>query len=106
MSIELYEVAAKALELIPTGQARKIREQVLAQIQAERQSHEAEHAFQHRAIQVVRMLATGLTIKEVARKLQISPATVKTYVSDMHKRLGVHNRAQLIQAARARGLVL
>jgi len=41
-------------------------------------------------------LCIGLTIKEIARKLQISPRTVECYIDRVKEKLNCHNKATLI----------
>jgi DNA-binding CsgD family transcriptional regulator len=50
---------------------------------------------------VARLLADGLSDKEIAEACGLSFATVRTYVTRIFKRMGVHNRTEL--AARLRG---
>ncbi|CUW26862.1 hypothetical protein GTW30_07955 [Streptomyces sp. SID7810] len=52
--------------------------------------------------QVLRHLAAGLTQRQVARRLQISPHTVDTYVRRIRKKTGPGNKAYLTQATLVR----
>lgn len=47
-----------------------------------------------REAEVLRHLADGLTDREVAERLSISPRTVETHVGSVLRKLGVKNRAQ------------
>jgi DNA-binding NarL/FixJ family response regulator len=47
-----------------------------------------------RESEVLRLLAGGLTDREIAESLQISPRTVETHVSKVLHKLGVRNRAE------------
>ena len=47
-----------------------------------------------RELEVVELVAEGLTNKEIARKLEISPATVKVHVERLIAKLGVADRTQ------------
>lgn len=47
-----------------------------------------------RETEVLRLLADGLTDREIAASLQISPRTVETHVSNVLHKLGVRNRAE------------
>lgn len=47
-----------------------------------------------RELEVVGLVAEGLTNKEIARKLEISPATVKVHVERLIAKLGVADRTQ------------
>jgi NarL family two-component system response regulator LiaR len=51
---------------------------------------------------VLRMLAEGLTDREIANALVISPRTVETHVSNILHKLGVRNRAEAAQRYRER----
>lgn len=48
-------------------------------------------------LEVVRLAATGLTYKEIAKRLQKSPNTVDNQLRLVRKRLGVRNQIELIQ---------
>lgn len=52
---------------------------------------------------VLRMLAEGLTDKEIAAALVISPRTVETHVSNVLHKLNVRNRAEAAQRYRESG---
>ena len=49
---------------------------------------------------VLRMLAEGLTDREIANALIISPRTVETHVSNILHKLNVRNRAEAAQRYR------
>ncbi|WP_084421235.1 helix-turn-helix transcriptional regulator [Henriciella litoralis] len=59
-----------------------------------------------REMDVLELLATGLSNKEIARKLNVSPNTVKTHVARLLEKLEADRRTQAISKARALGLVL
>ncbi|CAB3727924.1 hypothetical protein LMG22037_05322 [Paraburkholderia phenoliruptrix] len=48
-----------------------------------------------RELDVARQVAAGLTHKEIAKALNISPATVRHHIQAVHDHLGVHNNAEL-----------
>ncbi len=52
---------------------------------------------------VLAMLADGLTDREIAQALTISPRTVETHVSNILHKLGVRNRAEAAQRYRQGG---
>jgi len=54
---------------------------------------------------VLAAVARGLTNAEIADRLQMSPATVKTHVNRVMTKLGVHDRAQLVVIGYETGLV-
>lgn len=47
-----------------------------------------------RELQVLRLLAKGASNPEISQALTISPHTVKTHVTHIYDKLGVHDRAQ------------
>ncbi len=53
-----------------------------------------------REIEVLEMLAAGHANKVIARRLDISPNTVKTHVANLFEKLQVASRTQAIQKAR------
>lgn len=55
--------------------------------------------------EIVRHVADGLTNDEIARRLVLSPATVKTHVNRAMTKLDVRDRAQLVVLAYRCGLV-
>lgn len=55
--------------------------------------------------EVMALVATGLSNGEIADRLYLSPATVKTHVNRAMTKLGVHDRAGLVIAAYESGLV-
>lgn len=55
--------------------------------------------------EVMRLLAEGLSIKEIASRLFISPKTVENHRSNIMSKLGVHSTLELIRYAIRLGLV-
>jgi len=56
--------------------------------------------------QVLQMIAEGLSTKEIAKKMTLSPKTVKTYRVEMMSRLQIHDVAGLVRFAIRSGLVI
>lgn len=57
-------------------------------------------ALTTRQIEVVRWAARGLSNKQIARQLRISPETVKTHLQHVFEREGVHSRIALVTRRR------
>ena len=58
-----------------------------------------------REYQTLELIADGLTNKEIARKLDVSPNTVKTHVARLYEKLDVQRRTQAVQKAKALALI-
>jgi DNA-binding NarL/FixJ family response regulator len=54
--------------------------------------------------EIVAVVAEGLSNEEIARRLFLSPATVRTHVGRAMAKLGAHDRAQLVVFAYQSGL--
>jgi len=55
--------------------------------------------------EVLRLLATGVSIPEAARRLYISVKTVKNHLSSIYQKLDSHDRAQAVLKAVRMGLI-
>ena len=62
-------------------------------------------ALTPREIDVLELLAEGLSNKAIARRLGISDQTVKFHVSSITGKLGVHTRTAAVRTAVRRGLL-
>ena len=58
-----------------------------------------------RELEVLRLIATGMSNSEIAAALVIGSETVKPYVSRIHTKLGLRHRVQAVVYAYDRGLV-
>lgn len=55
--------------------------------------------------EVLGLIATGATNREIAGSLFLSPHTVKEYTSGIYRKLGVRNRAEAVRSAQSLGLL-
>ena len=55
--------------------------------------------------QVLGLLAAGKSNKEIARKLGVSPNTIKTHVASLYQKLDVQRRTQAVRKARELALI-
>lgn len=62
---------------------------------------EEETPLTSREWQVVDLMRRGLTNAEIARRLQLSPVTVRTHVNAIVRKLGVPDRAAAVERFRA-----
>lgn len=58
-----------------------------------------------REYEVLALLAEGLANKEIARRLDVSPNTVKTHVARLFEKLEAERRLQAVQRARELSLI-
>ncbi|NUT51030.1 MAG: response regulator transcription factor [Saccharothrix sp.] len=63
------------------------------------------HRLTARELEVLRLVASGLTTVQVAQKMQRSRATVKSHISHILNKLGLQDRAQAIAMAYQAGLI-
>ncbi len=65
-----------------------------------------DEALTAREIQVLELLAEGLTNKAIAGRLGISDQTVKFHVASIAGKLGARNRTDAVRRAVRRGLIM
>lgn len=58
-----------------------------------------------RELEILAILPTGETITEIATRLFLSIATVKSHIGSIYRKLGAKNRVQAINTARRAGLL-
>ncbi|AZM64229.1 MULTISPECIES: response regulator [unclassified Streptomyces] len=81
-----------AQHLRPADTSRPAREDVV-------------HALAPRELEVLQLIAEGLSNAEIAKAMHITPETVKTYVSRILAKLGLRDRVQAVVLAYRVGLV-
>lgn len=62
-------------------------------------------ALTPRELEVLAQVALGLSNVETARRLTVSPETVKAYLRSIMRKLGVRNRTAAVHAARQLGML-
>ncbi|MEX0645262.1 MAG: response regulator transcription factor [Parvularculaceae bacterium] len=58
-----------------------------------------------REYEVLELLAAGHSNKEIARRLDVSPNTVKTHIGKLYDKLEVERRTQAVEKARSLALI-
>ena len=58
-----------------------------------------------RETEVLRLLAAGLTNREIAEQLVVSPETVKKHIANIYGKLGTRNRTEAVARARQLDLI-
>ena len=70
-----------------------------------RQSADVRAVLTDRELQILELVSQGLTVKQVASRIGLSPRTVETHIAKLYRKLGVRNRVQAVSKAAALGLV-
>ncbi len=72
---------------------------------AEKEQASLVDPLSDRELEVLRLLASGLPTAEVAKKLYLSPFTLKAHTQNIYTKLGVHSRIEAINKARELNLL-
>jgi DNA-binding NarL/FixJ family response regulator len=97
-------VAAGGGALSPSGVRRVIAE-LAAQPDPRRASPASLEELTARELEVMALVAGGLSNDEIAEQLVVTPATAKTHVSRVMTKLRAHHRAEVVMLAYETGLV-
>jgi DNA-binding NarL/FixJ family response regulator len=63
------------------------------------------HPLSRREVEVLRLLADGLSTVEIARELHFSERTIKTVVHSVTRRVAARNRTHAVVRAMRAGLI-
>ncbi len=96
-------ITAYAQKLLATGEgASEAAPEVQAPVPA---GFSLPEPLTERELEVLRLLAAGLSNQDIARKLVLTVGTVKTHVHNIYGKLQVESRTQAVARARGTGLV-
>jgi len=76
-----------------------------ASIKSQLDQSELIEPLSEREIEVLQLIAKGLTNQDVANRLFLSGHTVKAHTRNIYSKLNVHNRAQAIARSQQLGLL-
>jgi len=103
---------AEAIRVIAAGDAllapsvtRRLLGQFARTLPAQRATPASLSVLTERETEVLRLLAAGLSNAELAGRLYISEATVKSHVSSLLRKLGLRDRVQAVILAYDAGLI-
>ncbi|PZG03045.1 LuxR C-terminal-related transcriptional regulator, partial [Nonomuraea aridisoli] len=86
--------------------APEVTARLMRQFAPPRRRHPfAGAVLSEREVQVIRLVARGLSNQEIAGELVLSVETVRTYLKRMFAKLGVHDRTHLAVLAHEAGLL-
>ena len=103
--VEAVRVVAGGAALLSPRATERLIAEFAAQPQPHVPSDEQLEELTPRELEVMTLVATGLSNDEIAERFVISRATVKTHVSRALGKLAVRDRAQLVAVAYQAGLV-
>jgi DNA-binding NarL/FixJ family response regulator len=96
-----------AVEAVARGEAAldpAIQHHVLAAVSSPQEPADAPDDLTPREIEVLALIAEGLTNTEIAERLVVSAATVKSHVNHIFAKIGARDRAQAVVYAYANGI--
>jgi ATP/maltotriose-dependent transcriptional regulator MalT len=96
--------ATYARQLLASFTTRRITPSSIA-LKSEKSQPGLVDPLSERELEVLRLLATGLSPAEVAKKLYLSPFTLKAHTQNIYSKLDVHSRIEAINRARELGLL-
>jgi NarL family two-component system response regulator LiaR len=97
-----------AIRQVSRGQAAlapSVARRVLEHLREPRSREPLPEPLTDREIEVLRLVARGLSNQEIAEMLVLSPATVRTHVGNILGKLGLSNRTQAALYALREGLI-
>ena len=103
--LRALRVVAGGDALMSPGATRRLVAEFAAQVPPPRR-HASLDALTERELEVMTLVAAGLSNDEIAARLVVSPATAKTHVSRVMGKLAARDRAQVVVLAYETGLVV
>jgi DNA-binding NarL/FixJ family response regulator len=100
----VHRVAAGDAELDPSVQRRLLESLPAQPISPRRDGADLPASLTEREAEVLTLIAAGLSNAEIAERLVVSEATVKTHVNHLFAKTGVRDRAQAVAFAYRNGL--
>jgi DNA-binding NarL/FixJ family response regulator len=103
--LEAIRIVAGGESLLSPAITRRLIEAFVARPEPQVTPPEALAELTPREVEVLALVAGGLSNEEIAERLVLSPLTAKTHVSRILMKLGTRDRAQLVMLAYESGLV-
>jgi DNA-binding NarL/FixJ family response regulator len=103
--LEAIRIVAGGESLLSPAVTRRLIEAFVARPEPRATPPEALAELTPREVEVLALVAGGLSNEEIAERLVLSPLTAKTHVSRILMKLGARDRAQLVMLAYESGLV-
>jgi DNA-binding NarL/FixJ family response regulator len=103
--VRAVRILAAGEALLSPSVTRRLLADLVSRPELARSIPEQLHWLTEREREVMGLVAIGLTNDEIAARLVISPATAKTHVSRVMRKLHAHDRARVVALAYESGLV-
>jgi DNA-binding NarL/FixJ family response regulator len=103
--LEAIRIVARGESLLSPAITRRLIEAFVSRPEPRATPPEALAELTPREVEVLALVAGGLSNDEIAARLVLSPLTAKTHVSRILMKLGARDRAQLVMLAYESGLV-
>jgi DNA-binding NarL/FixJ family response regulator len=104
--VEAIRIVAAGDALLAPSVTRRLLDRFARSLPGREPAPGALSSLTEREVEVLRLLASGLSNAELAEHLFVSEATVKSHISSILRKLGVRDRVQAVILAYEAGLVL
>jgi LuxR family maltose regulon positive regulatory protein len=94
------ELADKARQTSPTFVVRVLDAAGILQDKVQKSTQPLIDPLSDRELEVLRLVAAGLSNREIAEELVIAIGTVKRHINHIYRKLSVHTRTQAVAKAR------
>lgn len=99
------EISRAIQEVMTSGHYFQDKITRIIEVNAYRWDHVPPVSLSHQEGELIQIISSGLTTKEVAHKMRMSEATTETYRTRLLKKLGVPNTAALLAYAYRNGIL-
>jgi DNA-binding NarL/FixJ family response regulator len=103
--VEAIRIVARGDALLAPSITRRLIERFLRQPVLAPPGSKPLHQLTTREREVLELIAHGLSNSEIAARLYLTEATVKTHVAHIYRKLGLRDRAQAVVYAHEAGLL-
>ena len=97
---QVHRELLDTIRAVHAGQKR-----IPPEIAAELAQHVADDELTERELEVLRLIASGNGNKQIADRLSIGEATVKSHVTNILSKLGANDRTHAVAIAHKRGII-
>jgi two-component system nitrate/nitrite response regulator NarL len=97
--VDAVLACARGENVVPTDIAAGLVSEIRLRKQDERP------VLTQREQEILRLIAAGKSLPEIAKELYLGLTTVKTHVQHLYEKLGVSDRAAAVASAMRRGLI-